>query len=66
MLTFHIKVVVVIHVLLWVMEDVGTTEVAVGLLAHLVYFQLLKDFPLVTLLSVKFISSVCMPPLIFH
>ena len=62
LLTLTRKVVIVFHVLLWILEDVGTTEIAVGLLAHFIYFQLLKDFPLVTLLSVKFISSVCMYP----
>lgn len=43
---------------MWIFEDVGTKEVLVGLVAHVVYAQLLREFPLVTLMSVKFIASV--------
>ena len=38
----------------------GTKEVILGLVAHATYYQLLRDFPLVALMSVKFIASVGM------
>lgn len=43
---------------MWIFEDVGTKEILVGLMAHGVYYQLLREFPLVTLMSVKFVASV--------
>eukprot|EP00026_Physarum_polycephalum_P017751 Phypoly_transcript_19082.p1 GENE.Phypoly_transcript_19082~~Phypoly_transcript_19082.p1 ORF type:complete len:205 (+),score=14.60 Phypoly_transcript_19082:109-723(+) len=57
---YTIFAVVVLHVLMWIFEDVGTKEVILGLVAHAAYYQLLREFPLVTLMSVKFIASVAL------
>eukprot|EP01113_Clastostelium_recurvatum_P036593 TRINITY_DN5245_c0_g1_i1.p1 TRINITY_DN5245_c0_g1~~TRINITY_DN5245_c0_g1_i1.p1 ORF type:complete len:218 (-),score=26.03 TRINITY_DN5245_c0_g1_i1:26-652(-) len=57
-LRISIWVVVVIHILLWATEDVGTLEVGIGLLAHAVYYSLLARFPLVNLSSPRFLLSV--------
>jgi len=55
---YTIWAVIVIHILIWLLEDIPAKEVLLGIFAHAVYYSLLKDFPLVSLLSVKFIASV--------
>lgn len=57
---YNWQVIIVIHVLIWILEDIPAAEILLGIFAHAVYYSLLKDFPLVSLLSVKFIASVGM------
>eukprot|EP01111_Echinosteliopsis_oligospora_P014170 TRINITY_DN5279_c1_g1_i3.p1 TRINITY_DN5279_c1_g1~~TRINITY_DN5279_c1_g1_i3.p1 ORF type:complete len:134 (+),score=8.07 TRINITY_DN5279_c1_g1_i3:94-495(+) len=53
-----IFVVIAIHIMIAIFENLGLKEIAIGIIAHIVYFQLLRTFPHVQLYSFKFALSV--------
>eukprot|EP01116_Phalansterium_solitarium_P025123 TRINITY_DN9471_c0_g1_i1.p1 TRINITY_DN9471_c0_g1~~TRINITY_DN9471_c0_g1_i1.p1 ORF type:complete len:214 (+),score=81.80 TRINITY_DN9471_c0_g1_i1:135-776(+) len=59
-LRLTILAVVALHVLLMVFENMPSSYLLLGIVAHGVYYSLLKDFPFIDLYSVKFVTSaVC-------
>ena len=52
------QTVVALHFLGWLLEDLPKSCLAVGLVAHAVYFSLLQRFPFIALSDPKFIASV--------
>ena len=52
------QVVVAVHPCLWIFEDFPVMPVAVGILAHGLYYKLLATFPFTEMTSPVFIASV--------
>eukprot|EP01112_Ceratiomyxa_fruticulosa_P003042 TRINITY_DN1344_c0_g1_i1.p1 TRINITY_DN1344_c0_g1~~TRINITY_DN1344_c0_g1_i1.p1 ORF type:complete len:208 (-),score=21.15 TRINITY_DN1344_c0_g1_i1:43-666(-) len=58
---YAIWVILLIHVLIWLtVSEIGTLEICIGLVAHVVYSSLLPKFPTVELLGPRFLLSVVM------
>jgi hypothetical protein len=57
------KAVVCLHVLLLILEDLPWWGVLFGLASHLLYFQMLANYPFLELTDPVFIGSCGMPSL---
>lgn len=52
------QVVAVVHVCIWLLEDIPLVVIGTGFLANVVYALLLKDFPFISLTSFRFLSAI--------
>jgi len=57
-ISYAIKCVVGLHVLLWLVDRLPVIAVAVGIASHVVYYRLLRTFPYISLASYDFLGSV--------
>jgi hypothetical protein len=59
-MAWYNQTIIGIHVLMMVVEDFPILNVAVGLLAHIVYLSLLRSFPVVHVSTPSFLLACCM------
>lgn len=59
-LVYAVLTITGIHIVLWLFDRFPFVYIAVGVFSHLVYFQLLKSFPFISLKSISFVLSCCM------
>ncbi|KAJ7543181.1 hypothetical protein O6H91_09G028300 [Diphasiastrum complanatum] len=57
-ISYAIKVVIAIHVLLFIVDRLPFLSILCGITLHIIYYQLLKRFPYISFLSYEFILSV--------
>jgi hypothetical protein len=59
-LVYGVFTIITIHIALWLLDRFPFRYVAFGTFSHIVYYQLLKSFPFISLKSISFIlSCIC-------
>ncbi|KAL9650545.1 hypothetical protein ABK040_004763 [Willaertia magna] len=57
-ITYTIYFVIILHLILWLFDELYFRYILIGIISHIIYYQLLKTFPFVKIKSLSFIFSV--------